>query len=176
MHIFNCFFKFLPQYCKILIFIFFLGKHSIDQHLYPHMVPHVELQWVIDINRWQDMINCLNEQRVHRIRRIVTDRMDPFQAMSEEEFIERFRFNKITVQNLINDLENQLLTTADQRGKSNLTVLSYMIMSVRILKNVNVTKENYIVKYCMFIECLIFAYTDVYYRLYHIAKVMYRTF
>lgn len=87
-------------------------------------VPAVELQWNIDINQWEEMVNRLNEQHIRRTRRIVTDRMDPFQAMSEVEFIERFRLHKITVQNLTNDLENQLLTTVDNRGKSNLSVLT----------------------------------------------------
>ena len=33
-------------------------------------VPHMDIQWDID-NRWEQMANRLNEQRVHRPRRIV---------------------------------------------------------------------------------------------------------
>ena len=83
-------------------------------------LPHMDIQWGVD-DRWEQMANRLNEQRVCRPRRIVVDRMDPFQAMTEEESVERFRLHKNIVQNLINDLEHQLVTTVDWRGKSILT-------------------------------------------------------
>lgn len=88
-----------------------------DHGLHLLELPRMDVQWGI-INRWEEMIIRLEEQRVRRPRRIVVDRMDPFQAMTEAEFVERFRIRKNTAQDLINNLEDQLAVAANQRGKS----------------------------------------------------------
>lgn len=90
-----------------------------DHLLRPLELPRMDLHWGI-INRWEQMVDRLEEQRVlvRRPRRIVVDRMDPFQSMTEEEFVERFRLHKHTVQDLITDFGNQLAVAVNKRGKS----------------------------------------------------------
>lgn len=89
-----------------------------DHVLCPLELPRMDLHWDI-INHWQQMVDRLEEQQllVRRPRRIVVDRMDPFQVMTEEEFVERFRLHKHTVQDLITDIENQVAVAVNNRGK-----------------------------------------------------------
>ena len=50
--------------------------------------------------------------RLQRVpRRIVVDRMNPFQAMEENEFIFRFRLNKEAIHQLIQTIQNDLPLT-----------------------------------------------------------------
>ena len=57
--------------------------------------------------------------RLQRVpRRIVVDRMNPFQAMEGNEFIFRFRQNKEAIHQLIQTIQNDLSLTLNNRGKS----------------------------------------------------------
>ncbi|XP_050689013.1 putative nuclease HARBI1 [Eriocheir sinensis] len=49
-------------------------------------------------------------------RRIVKDRMNPFTAMSDDEFVERFRCNKTSMYDLIEEIKDQLSAPTDSRG------------------------------------------------------------
>ncbi|XP_045138662.1 putative nuclease HARBI1 [Portunus trituberculatus] len=49
-------------------------------------------------------------------RRIVKDRMNPFTAMSDEEFVDRFRLDKTSMYDLIEEITDQLSTPTDTRG------------------------------------------------------------
>ncbi|KAK3855837.1 hypothetical protein Pcinc_037787 [Petrolisthes cinctipes] len=55
-------------------------------------------------------------QRRRRIRRVVSDRMNPFVAMEDQEFIARFRLRKDTMHDLIQEIQDELLVTQDRKG------------------------------------------------------------
>lgn len=55
-------------------------------------------------------------ERVRHVRRIVVDRMDPFQAMSDEDFTERFPLPKETIHSLIQHIQHQFPVARDKRG------------------------------------------------------------
>lgn len=46
-----------------------------------------------------------------------SDRMDPFTAMTDEEFVDRFRLRKESVHHLIEEIRDQLPPANDRRGK-----------------------------------------------------------
>ena len=49
---------------------------------------------------------------------IFTDRMNPFTAMSEGEFVDRFRLRKASAHDLIEQIRGQLPAATDSRGMS----------------------------------------------------------
>ncbi|XP_050724404.1 putative nuclease HARBI1 [Eriocheir sinensis] len=51
-----------------------------------------------------------------RRRRIVTDRMNPFTAMSDDEFMDRFRVRKTSMYDLIEEIRDHLPAPNDSRG------------------------------------------------------------
>ncbi|KAG7177792.1 hypothetical protein Hamer_G027016, partial [Homarus americanus] len=53
-----------------------------------------------------------------RLRRIVGDRMNPFTAMSDAEFVDRFRLRKESVNSIIQEIQDQLPVANDKRGKA----------------------------------------------------------
>ncbi|XP_050691085.1 putative nuclease HARBI1 [Eriocheir sinensis] len=53
---------------------------------------------------------------VRRPRRIVTDRMNPFTAMSDNEFVDRFRLRKNSMYDLIEEIREHLPAPTDSRG------------------------------------------------------------
>ncbi|KAK3892827.1 hypothetical protein Pcinc_003333 [Petrolisthes cinctipes] len=55
-------------------------------------------------------------QRKRRIRRVVSDRMNPFVAMEDQECIARFRLRKDTMHDLIQEIQDELLVTQDRKG------------------------------------------------------------
>ncbi|KAK3891940.1 hypothetical protein Pcinc_004196 [Petrolisthes cinctipes] len=55
-------------------------------------------------------------QRRRRIRRVVSDRMNPFVAMEDQECIARFRLRKDTMHDLIQEIQDELLVTQDRKG------------------------------------------------------------
>lgn len=60
--------------------------------------------------------NVGEEQRRRRVRRAVTDRMNPFVAMEDGEFKTRFRLRKETMHELIQEIQDDLLVTRDRKG------------------------------------------------------------
>ncbi|KAG0712661.1 hypothetical protein GWK47_017978 [Chionoecetes opilio] len=54
--------------------------------------------------------------RVRRRRRVVTDSMNPFTAMSDAEFFYRFRLKKASMSDLIEEIRDQLPAANDLRG------------------------------------------------------------
>lgn len=48
-------------------------------------------------------------------RRIVKDRLDPFHAMSQEEFLSRFRFSKQAARDLVDRVTPQLPQAVENR-------------------------------------------------------------
>lgn len=63
--------------------------------------------------RWKDN----HRQNRRRMRRVVVYRMNPFTAMSETEFVDRFRLTKDSAHSLIQEITEHLPTTYDMRGK-----------------------------------------------------------
>ena len=51
------------------------------------------------------------------IRRVVPDRSNPFEAMTEDEFLRRFRLNKECTLHLIQRIEHQLPQALNNKGK-----------------------------------------------------------
>ncbi|KAG7155738.1 hypothetical protein Hamer_G027574, partial [Homarus americanus] len=49
-----------------------------------------------------------------RLRRIVGDRMNPFTAMSDAEFVDRFRLRKESVNSIIQKIQEQLAVANDR--------------------------------------------------------------
>lgn len=47
---------------------------------------------------------------------MIVDRMNPFQAMNDVEFLMRFRLSKDCVTNLIDTIQGQLPIAPDERG------------------------------------------------------------
>ncbi|KAK4327341.1 hypothetical protein Pmani_002173 [Petrolisthes manimaculis] len=81
------------------------------------------MDWEQDIfDDWDDLddldaaIDALDGAR-RRPRRIVTDRMNPFTSMSDDEFVDRFRLRKVSVVTLLEEIRNELPAAADLRGK-----------------------------------------------------------
>lgn len=62
-------------------------------------------------------IAALEPNTMRRERRIVPDRMNPFTAMSDREFIERFRLKKESVNDIILKIGDHLPDSTDRRGK-----------------------------------------------------------
>ncbi|KAK4308440.1 hypothetical protein Pmani_019861 [Petrolisthes manimaculis] len=54
-------------------------------------------------------------QRRRRVRRVVTDRTNPFVAMEDQEFKTRFRLHKDTMHELIQEIQDELLVTRDRK-------------------------------------------------------------
>lgn len=48
--------------------------------------------------------------------RSLSDRMNPFTAMSDEEFVDRFRLDKTSMYDLIEEIQDQLSAPTDSRG------------------------------------------------------------
>ncbi|KAK3872871.1 hypothetical protein Pcinc_022077 [Petrolisthes cinctipes] len=69
-----------------------------------------------DQERLDAEINALTGAR-RRPRRIVTDRMNPFTSMSDDEFVDRFRLRKVSAVTLLEEVRNELPAAADLRGK-----------------------------------------------------------
>ncbi|KAG0697283.1 hypothetical protein GWK47_004047 [Chionoecetes opilio] len=67
-----------------------------------------------------DLENKIDAQgivgRGRRRRRVVTDRMNPFTAMSDAEFFDRFRLKKASMSDLIEEIRDQLPAANDLRG------------------------------------------------------------
>lgn len=57
------------------------------------------------------------------------DRMNPFTAMSDDEFVQRFRLRKHTLHNLIEEITNQLPTSNDTRGEYS-KFISYLVLFI----------------------------------------------
>ncbi|KAK3863125.1 hypothetical protein Pcinc_006043 [Petrolisthes cinctipes] len=83
---------------------------------------HNQQVWdLIDFEDWldADMEAAGYEIERHGARRpryIVPDRMDPFVAMTKEEFVDRFRLPKHSVVELIGEIQEQLPAANDRRG------------------------------------------------------------
>ncbi|KAK3870908.1 hypothetical protein Pcinc_023934 [Petrolisthes cinctipes] len=67
-----------------------------------------------DQERLDAEINALAGAR-RRPRRIVTDRMNPFTSMSDDEFVDRFRLRKVSAVTLLEEVRNELPAAADLR-------------------------------------------------------------
>ncbi|KAK4293787.1 hypothetical protein Pmani_033554 [Petrolisthes manimaculis] len=74
-------------------------------------------------DRWLFYLNIQNangiledHQRRRRIRRVVSDHMNPFVAMEDQEFIARFRLRKDTMHDLIQEIQDELLVIQDRRA------------------------------------------------------------
>ena len=68
---------------------------------------------------WEtEALEQLEEEMRHmrRSRRVVPDRMNPFQAMSDTEFTERFRLRKESENELIQEIQPSLPVANDKRG------------------------------------------------------------
>ncbi|KAG0724948.1 hypothetical protein GWK47_039539 [Chionoecetes opilio] len=67
-----------------------------------------------------DLENEIDAQGIvglgRRRRRVVTDRMNPFTAMSDAEFVDRFRLKKASMSDLIEEIRDQLPAANDLRG------------------------------------------------------------
>ncbi|KAK3891172.1 hypothetical protein Pcinc_004961 [Petrolisthes cinctipes] len=68
-----------------------------------------------DQERLDAEINALAGAR-RRPRRIITDRMNPFTSMSDDEFVDRFRLRKVSAVTLLEEVRNELPAAADLRG------------------------------------------------------------
>lgn len=61
--------------------------------------------------------NIMEEhQRIRRVRRIISDRMNPFTAMEDEEFTARFRLQKHTMHSLTEEVKDELPVTYNRKG------------------------------------------------------------
>ncbi|KAG0713973.1 hypothetical protein GWK47_015000 [Chionoecetes opilio] len=78
---------------------------------YPDYWDQVDLENEIDA---QDIVG-----RGRRRRRVVTDRMNPFTAMSDAEFVDRFRLKKASMSDLIEEIRDQLPAANDLRDRMN---------------------------------------------------------
>ncbi|KAG0728460.1 hypothetical protein GWK47_032400 [Chionoecetes opilio] len=67
-----------------------------------------------------DLENEIDAQGIvglgRRRRRVVTDRMNPFTAMSDAEFVDRFCLKKASMSDLIEEIRDQLPAANDLRG------------------------------------------------------------
>ncbi|KAK4314638.1 hypothetical protein Pmani_014089 [Petrolisthes manimaculis] len=82
-----------------------------------------QMDFDFPLDRWLFYENIQNangileeHQRRRRVRRVVSDRMNPFVAMEDQEFIARFRLRKETMHDLIQEIQDELLVTQDRRG------------------------------------------------------------
>ncbi|KAG7169735.1 nuclease HARBI1-like 10, partial [Homarus americanus] len=69
----------------------------------------------MDKRHWQGWRKC-RQRHGRRLRRIVGDRMNPFTAMSNAEFVDRFRLRKESVNSIIQKSQEQLPVANDRRG------------------------------------------------------------
>lgn len=72
------------------------------------------LQW-----QWKEMDaqqEVLERKYMRRSRRVVPDRMNPFVAMSDDEFVNRFRLKKESVNSIIQEIQHGLPVANDRRG------------------------------------------------------------
>lgn len=58
----------------------------------------------------------LERKYMRRSRRVVPDRMNPFVAMSDDEFVNRFRLKKESVNSIIQEIQHGLPVANDRRG------------------------------------------------------------
>ena len=65
----------------------------------------------------QRAVAALGQNTLRRERRVVPDRMNPFTAMTDGEFVERFRLKKESVNDVILKIGDHLPTSTDGRGK-----------------------------------------------------------
>lgn len=70
------------------------------------------LQWQWDAEEEQ----VLERRYMRRSRRVVPDRMNPFVAMSDDEFVDQFRLKKESVNSIIQEIQHGLPVTNDRRG------------------------------------------------------------
>ncbi|KAK3880744.1 hypothetical protein Pcinc_014780 [Petrolisthes cinctipes] len=98
-------------------------QHLPPRHFSPLLVKFSErMDWQLQLFAdWDDQerldaeINALVGAR-RRPRRIVTDRMNPFTSMSDDEFVDRFRLRKVSAVTLLEEVRNELPAAADLRG------------------------------------------------------------
>ena len=62
-------------------------------------------------------IRNIERVRQGHIRTILTDRSNPFEAMTQEEFLRRFRLSKECTLSLIEKIENQFPDAINNKGK-----------------------------------------------------------
>ncbi|XP_050716004.1 putative nuclease HARBI1 isoform X4 [Eriocheir sinensis] len=72
-------------------------------------------QWNV-WRQWRKFQEDRHRIALNRSRRIVPDRMNPFTAMSDTEFVTRFRLRKESVNAIIQEIQVQLPDSADRRG------------------------------------------------------------
>lgn len=68
--------------------------------------------------QWEAFQEYLERNAVRRTRRVVPDRMNPFTAMHDSEFVVRFRLNKESINGIIQEIQDQLPDSTDGRGKN----------------------------------------------------------
>ena len=69
------------------------------------------LQWQWDGQEAEEnahLLDVLERRYTRRTRRVVPDRMNPFIAMSEDEFVERFRLRKESANSIIQEIQHDL--------------------------------------------------------------------
>lgn len=62
-------------------------------------------------------IRNMDRHRHGHIRRVVADRSNPFEAMTEDEFLRRFRLSKECTHSLIQRIDHQLPQTLNNKGE-----------------------------------------------------------
>ena len=72
------------------------------------------LDWEMDVLEAELLEAEISYMR--RSQRVVPDRMNPFQAMSDIEFTEHFRLRKESVSELIQEIQPSLYVANDRRG------------------------------------------------------------
>ncbi|KAK3854696.1 hypothetical protein Pcinc_015100 [Petrolisthes cinctipes] len=115
------------QIVNFLVCLHFASYVSVlslpPRHFSPLLVKFSErMDWQLQLFAdWDDQerldaeINALVGAR-RRPRRIVTDRMNPFTSMSDDEFVDRFRLRKVSAVTLLEEVRNELPAAADLRG------------------------------------------------------------
>lgn len=71
------------------------------------------LQWLWDPD---EEMNALEMRHMRRIRRVIPDRMNPFIAASDDEFVDRFRLKKESVNSIIQEIQDDLPVANNRRG------------------------------------------------------------
>lgn len=75
------------------------------------------LQWQWDAEEEElEALEVIERRHMRRARRVVPDRMNPFIAMTEEEFVDRFRLKKDSVNSIIQEIQDDLPIAHDRRG------------------------------------------------------------
>lgn len=82
---------------------------------------------------------ALGRNGMRRERRIVPDRTNPFTAMTDCEFTERFRLRKESVNDIIIKISDHLPHSTDKRGKQFFNIVSYLLSAYQV----NCTKVYY---------------------------------